>query len=193
MRAHGTAEFERRSALYARYDAQLREHTRFFGAAAVVNSVLARLFAALPSIRTARCLGFLSEVGAALETDNLMYAREISRIKSGNALDHALVCAEQARLQGYVCAHQAQRPRQWESTRSELNGLLNDQFAASIFARWCEGNRGFARVLMEVRRHLGTKLDFATESHRIRIGMKLIEYVRREGATNAAGYSNGSN
>jgi hypothetical protein len=178
MRAHRTADFERRSVLYARYDAQLREQTRFFGAAAVVNEVLARLFAFMPTIRAPRCLGFLNEVGAALEADNVLYARVISWSKSSYALDHALVCAEQARLQRYISAHQAQQPRQWESTRRELNGLLNDQYAASFFAPWCEGKRVLSQVLQDVRGNLGAKLDFAVESHRIRIGMKLIEYIR---------------
>jgi hypothetical protein len=180
VRGHRSAEFERRSALYTRLDGQLCSHTRFFAAAALVNTALARRFEVLPALRSPHSLYFLNEVGAALEADNLAYAREISRRTPGSILDRALVCAEQARLQWYVYAHQAQRPKQWESIRSEINRLLNERDAASYFSRWCKGSGRVTRVLREVRGHLGMELDFATESHRIRIGLGLIEHIRRE-------------
>ena len=175
-----SAEFERRSVLYARFDAQLGDHTRFFAAAALINAVFAKLFV-WPGTRSARSFYFLNEVGAALEIDNLAYARKIHRRQQDEALDHALVCAEQGRLQGYVSAQQARRPQQWETIRSELNGLLNDRFAASLFSRWCESSRRLSQVLREVRGPSRLQLDFANESHRILIGLKLIENVRATG------------
>jgi hypothetical protein len=181
--ASPSAEFARRAALYTRYDVQLREYTRFFAAAAMVNTVLARLFAVFPAIRSPRSLHFLNEVGATLETDNLVYAGEVTRRPPGRSLDQALVYAEQAQLQRYVHAQQVRRPQQWKSTRSELNGLLNDRYAASLFCQWCERSGRLSRVLSESRGHLGMELDFARESHRICIGLKLIEYIRRENTT----------
>jgi hypothetical protein len=184
--ASPSAVFARRAALYTRYDVQLREYTRFFAAAATINAVLARLFSVFPAIRSPRSLCFLNEVGAALETENLVYASEVSRRPPGSALDQALVYAEQAQLQRCVYAQQVQRPQHWKSTRNELNGLLNGRYAASLFCQWCERSGRLSRVLREARGHLGMELDFATESHRICIGLKLIEYIRRESTSPAA-------
>jgi hypothetical protein len=174
------AEFARRSVLYTRCDAKLRDHTRFFAAAALVNAVLARHFGVLPAIRAPRSLTFLSDVGTALEIDNLIYAQRISRGAPGATLDHALVRAEQGRLQRYVRAHQRQCPQEWESIRSELNGLLNDRYAGSFLSRWCKGSGGLSRVLRQVRGQVCMELDFADETHRIRIGLGLIDQIRRE-------------
>jgi hypothetical protein len=174
------SEFESRSALYSRLDEQFCDRTRFFAAAALINSIFARLLEFFPAVRRSRSFTFITEVGAALEIANLQYAGEINKQSpSRQTLDHALVCAEQRLLQFYVQAHQAQRPHHWESIRRELNALLNDRYAASLLSP-SFGNRCFARVLQEVRAHMGTALDFATESHRIRIGVRLIEHIREQ-------------
>jgi hypothetical protein len=178
MRGNRSAEFERRSALYDRLDRQLCDRTRFFAAAALINAELARLFEVLPAISSRRSFDFLSEAGAALEIENVSFARGIGGKTLDVSLDHALVCAEQARLQRYVETHQVQYPRRWEFIRGELNALLNDWYA-SLISRWCNGG-GILRALREVRGNLGMRLDFATESHRIRIGLKVIEHIRRE-------------
>jgi hypothetical protein len=177
-RGKRAAAFERRSALYARFDAHLCDHTRFFAAAALVNAALARLFGVWPAIRSTRSFNFLNEVGASLEIANLAFAREISRRPIGGPLDDALVRAEQGRLQRYVSARQARHPQQWESIRRELNRLLNDRCAASFFSRWCEASGRFSEVLRAVRGPSRLELDFANESHRILIGLKLVEHVR---------------
>jgi hypothetical protein len=180
MQGPRAAQFQRRSVLYSRLDARLFDRTRFFAAAALINSVFAELFQVFPVIRSPRSFTFVNEVGAALEVANLHYASEISRRTPGRpALDHALVRAEQRLLQSYVQLHQAQRPQQWESIRSELNALLNDRYAASLISRWCKASGPFTQVLREVRARLGTALDFASESHRIQIGLTLIEHIRR--------------
>jgi hypothetical protein len=180
VRWHRSAEFERRSALYARLDGELYGHTRFFAAAALVNAVLAKWFELMPMVRFPHSIDFLDKAGAALETDNLAFARQIRRHIPGSPLDHALVCAEQARLQRFVLAHQARQPQRWESVRGEINELLNERYAAAFFFRWCTDGGRFTRVLREVREHIGMELNFATESHRIRIGVSLIEHIRRE-------------
>jgi hypothetical protein len=176
MPAH--AAFARRAALYTHCDSRLRDHTRFFAAAATINAVLARHFEILPAVRAPRSFNFLSEVGAALEIDNLFYARQISLRPPADTLDAALVRAEQGRLQEYVRAHQEQRPQKWQAIRSELNTLLNNRYAASFFSRWCEGSGRLFRVLRKVQEKVRAELDFADESHRISIGLELIEHIR---------------
>jgi hypothetical protein len=181
LRGHRSVDFERRSALYTRLDAQLYDRTRFFAAAALINVVLRQHFAVIPAVHSRASFAFLKEVGTALENANLQYARECGPcIPSRRTVDHALVRAEQRLFQCYVEAYRVHRPRQWEAIRSELNELLNYRRAALLFARWGKGVRCVSLVLREVRRDLGTTLDIATESHRIRIGMKLIELIRGE-------------
>ena len=155
-------------------------HTRFFAAAALVNAALAQHFGFLAAIRAPRSLSFLNAVGTALEIDNLNFAQDLSRRHSASMLDHALVHAEQGRLQRYVCVHQSRRPQEWESIRAELNGLLNGRYAGSLLSHWCNSARRLSIVLGEVRRDVHGELDFADETHRIRIGLGLIAQIRRE-------------
>jgi GNAT superfamily N-acetyltransferase len=180
VRVHRSTDFQRRAALYSQLDGQLCEHTRFFAAAALVNDVLALFFEALPLFRFPRSFEFLSVIGADLETQNLTYAREIEQGLGRSTLDQTLVCAEQARLQRYVQQHEVRGPRQWEGIRRELNGMLNERYASRLFCGWGESAARIYRVLNEVRGHLGTRLDFAVETHRVRIGLGLIEQIRRE-------------
>jgi hypothetical protein len=175
-----SAEFRRRSALYGRLDSQLCDHTRFFAAAALVNCAFARLFGTLHRMGAPPCsFAFLNEAGALLERDNVDYARAIGRRTPGKALDRALVYAEQRQLQHFVRVYQTQRPRQWEFVRHQLNGLLNDRYVASL-SRWCHASQRLVRVLRQVRGEAGPDLDFALESHRIRIGLALIENIRKD-------------
>jgi hypothetical protein len=176
--ANRTADFKRRAELYSSYDVRLAKYTRFFAAASTINAVLARLFAGLTPMRSHRSFVFLTEVGAALETSNRLYASALSRSSSGSDLDQALVCAEQKQLQQYVNLRQAQQPHQWAATRSELNAILNERYVGSIFCRWWVGG-SLSRILRTVRQHVGSELDFADEFHRISIGLKLIHYIRR--------------
>jgi hypothetical protein len=173
-----SAEFRRRSALYGRLDSQLCGHTRFFAAAALVNCAFARLFGTLRRVAAPCCFAFLNEAGSLLERDNVHYARAIAKGTTGKALDQALVHAEQRQLQYFVRLYQTQRPRQWELIRRQLNGLLNDRYIAPL-SRWCHASQRLARVLRQVRGEVGPDLDFALESHRIRIGLALIAHIRK--------------
>ena len=172
-------DFVRRTPLYASYDAQLLQYTRFFAAASIINAVLAKVVAVVPARHLPRCFGFLTEVGAALEITNRDYASTLARGVSGSGLDRALVYAEQDQLQRYVQAQQAERPHQWIAIRNELNGFLNERCAASIVCRWWAGSCSFGRVLRDVREHVGMEIDFAVEWHRVSIGMTLIDHIRR--------------
>jgi hypothetical protein len=170
-------EFHRRSALYSDIDSGCRHQTRFFAAAALVNNVLADLFAFGPLGQTRCSFDFLSEVGAALETANIAFAREIGCHYHAAALDRPLVCAEQARLQRHIQALRAQHPAHWDKVRRELNSLLNDRHAACWLLRCYRKYSAFWRGLRKARRLSGIELDFAIEQHRINIGLALIETV----------------
>jgi hypothetical protein len=173
-------EFERRAALYASLDGEICDRTRFFAAASLINSVFSRLFLFLSARHAARCLIFLSEAGAALEIANQAFIREINRQDPATSLDHVLVCAEQDRLQQCVQAWQAMHPHEWQVVRLELNRLLNDRCAVAIFSHLGKGNGKVCGVLGEVRRQLGAKIDFAVRNHRVCIGARLIEHIRRD-------------
>jgi hypothetical protein len=165
--------------LYANYDAQLSAYTRFFAAAAAVNALLAKLYLV---IRSPCSFAFLTEVGAVLETHNRALVRAISGSACGRDLDEALVCAEQEHLQAFVTSQQARRPQQWAAARSEINGFLNERCAVLFFCRCWARSGSFSQVLRAVRDHLGGDIDFAMESHRISVGLKLIECIRGENA-----------
>jgi hypothetical protein len=172
------AGFARRAALYARFDEQLREQTRFFAAAALINGVFAQLCEVWPTFHSARSLRFLEEAGAGLEDCNRGLARAIVARGMAGRLDHALVHAEQRCLQRHVQAQEARSPRDWEAIRRELNGLLNHRHPATVFSRWFIASRGLSQVLREIRESSRSQLDFGNQSHRVLIGMKLIEHVR---------------
>jgi hypothetical protein len=171
--------FNRRSALYLDLDSELRSRTRFFAAAALTNSVLADLYALIPHLLPRHSYHFLNELGALLEAMNVHYAREI---KAGTAscrsLDYYLVSSEQRLAQTYVDAHQGLPQGNWERVRRELNALLNKHPLASFVSRWSVRGRHFYSVLKDVRRDIGVALDFADESHRVRIGLALIQHIQ---------------
>jgi hypothetical protein len=106
--------------------------------------------------------------------------RQIGKRELGGTLDHALVVAEQGRLQEHVDAQQRCHPHEWQAMRRELNDLLNVRYATSFLARFCSAADRLWRVLPEVRRDVHSVLDFANESLRIRIGLQLIEFIRRD-------------
>jgi hypothetical protein len=135
-----------------------------------------------PGFHSPGTFEFLRDAGAALEIDNLRYARQISRGRGG-ALDRSLVCAEQGRLQRLVRTKEMQQPQEWQSIRRELNGWLNHARAAPFLWRWCEASVGLSEVLREIRGPSRLELDFANEWHRILIGLKLIEHVRAMSAS----------
>ena len=172
------SDFARRSARYSALDALWGSHTRFFGAAAVVNAALAQLFNVFPPIRASDSFRFLDEAGAALEAENLNFARDIPRSVPAGLLDRDLVFAEQTRLQRCVLVRQAQDPRRWGRTREALNALLNERYPSSLISRCNVADNPLPRVLREVRAQLGSDLDFEVPAHRIRIGLQLIEHLR---------------
>ncbi len=172
--------FERRCALYIELDETLSSHTRFFAAAALTNALLSRLFSLLP-IRTPRSYHFLNELGAMLEAANVSYAAKISRgLARGAVLDDVLVREEQSLVRVHVEAHRARGANHWHQIRRYLNGLLNRLGCASVLSRWLICHRHYCAVLTMIRNDMGIPLDFADESHRVRIGLGLIHHIRQQ-------------
>jgi hypothetical protein len=177
----GTHEFERRSALYARLDEELFNWTRFFGAAALTNAVLAQFFRLTPRVVPRSC-EFLRQLGSVLEAANLQYAAAIKRqAPASAALDCRLVRSEQRLVQCWLVEQQARADSRWDSIRGEINGVLNECHFTSVFSRCFARSRYYYGVLRRIRRETGVPFDFASESHRVRIGLGLVERIRSEG------------
>ena len=149
--------------------------TRFFGAAALTNAVFAQLFSLLPRLSLAHGYRFLSEAGAVLECANLNWACELrQRSNAGWGLDYELVSREQRLLQALLQARAAeQRP-----ICGELDALLNEGHLAAVSARALPRSRRYSQVLKSVRAEVGGALEFASERHRVRIGLRLVHQLR---------------
>jgi hypothetical protein len=172
------AHFHRRAALYTQMDRRLWEKTRFFGAAAMTNKVLARLFEFHPTLISIESGRLLQTLGAGLEQFNLRLAGAIRPgDQSGGVLDRRLVQAEQRLAQVHwrgSCAVSADR----KVVEGELNDLLNDSHVLCQFARFWKESRDYSRVLAAVRLRMKVRLDFGNESHRVDIGCALIDHLR---------------
>ena len=170
--------FEERRALYTRLDREFCSHTRFFGAAAWINSIFAQLFAFLPRASLPHGYPFLNEAGAALQVANLRYADALrGRHLEGPGLDQQLVSGEQRLMQTLLDSRGALNG---QSVCRELNALLNERHIAGLSCRAFARSRPFSVLLRDLRRELGVALEFADERHRVRIGMGLIHHLRSQ-------------
>lgn len=174
-------EFARRNMLYTRLDQCLYVTTRFFAAAALVNEVFAQLFRRVPIGVSQQSFAFLSELASSLEPVNLHYAR---RIRDGDLcgprLDRALVCLEQQHVQRWGQRWAARSPLGWRAVRHELNALLNAYHPMTLLAPCLPCGRQLLSVLTAARQDLGVDVDFANDSHRIRIGYALVQYLHKD-------------
>lgn len=168
-----------RYGLYSTLDRQLNGYTRFFGAAAMTNAVLAHC-PRLQSPIERTCYPFLNNLGKELQTANLRFAAAISLdTLMGPALDRHLICNEQRLVQTYIASRQSLAGGHWERIRRNLNDLLNERSALSVMARCFARSREYYSVLRHIREEVGV-LDFANESHRVRIGLGLTRHLRRQ-------------
>jgi hypothetical protein len=172
--------FAQRHRIYSQLDAKLAARTRFFGAAALTNAVLAELFRFLPGYALNDAYHLLSEAGTLLETANVQFAHDLE-VRAGREreLDRSLVCREQGLLQSFLNARMA-GTCQWWSIRAQLNRLLNEQHYATLGSGLLSQCRQYGAVLRSVRTRLAVPLDFALESHRVDIGVGIIRYIRQE-------------
>ena len=167
--------FQTRAALYGRLDAQLRQKTRFFGAAALTNRVLA----CLTTVRAALCsqatCDWLCSIGGCLEARNVGLAKQIGhRQLAGPTLDRELVAVEQSVVEAVLGGAR----RVDAAALAEINALLNHWYRAALICPRAD-LRGYARVLATVRRELASPIDFGQQRHRETIGLALIAALRQ--------------
>jgi hypothetical protein len=172
------ARFHRRAVLYAQMDRDLFDRTRFFGAAALTNKVLARLFEFQPAIVSTAGGILLGILGDSLEQLNLHLADTVRQgNEAGPTLDRHLVLVEQRAAQiRWRNSDGATAER--KAVEGELNDLLNASHVLSLFARFWRESRDFSVVLAALRIRIGGPLDFGNESHRVGIGCALIDHLR---------------
>ena len=171
-------DFGRRALWYRSLDLELRAKTRFFGAAALTNRVLARLYE--NRLNTALPLSgrLLMRLGTELERFNTDLAASVRGSEQrGRTLDRRLVCAEQRVAQIHWLAERRNRDR--PLVERELNGFLNQSHVSCLLARLWKDSHEYCTVLASLRARMGSPLDFAVESHRVDIGCALIEHLNR--------------
>lgn len=175
--------FAYRAALYASWDAQLRDKTRFFAAAAVTNKILA----AAVRIRFPRPLSrsageILDSLGSSLEKDNLRLAERLNAgRRTGPLLDERMVEMEQGWVDRFLQETALEAPKTMRRVTAELDALLNliTPWSLCIFLNPAVG--GYLRVLRQVRRQVGPPIRFCQQAHRVRIGQRLISCIRAGG------------
>ena len=77
-----------------------------------------------------------------------------------------------------VNAYHGGAPGHRQRVRQALNRLLNENLAAPVFLRCVTRSLDYYGVLTQIHREIGAALDFADESHRVRIGLGLIQRIR---------------
>jgi hypothetical protein len=183
-------EFRFRVQLYSQWDRKLATQTRFFGAAALINTALADLcthpIAALLLCRST--MDFLSKTGRSLESLNVTLADRIhnSAIRSDD-LDHFMVLTEQNIVERALQSVRATDATRFSTVVTQINRLLQLTkhlgCGQSIRAGTLRQDRGipqyaYAPVLASVSYELRRPVDFASKEDRIRLGRQLINHLR---------------
>ena len=178
--AHG--DYVRRATRYREIDFCLAEHTRFFGAAALITEVLRSLTGTACRVLVSREVrGFLTDLGSDLERLNLRIAQSIERGRlSGGSLDARLVNIEQSRVQQRLRQWQRRSPGRYAKLIGDLDRLLSllrfpwaVRSAAAIILR---------DVLGALRATLGRPIQFARQTDREAIGNAIIEVLHARGS-----------
>jgi hypothetical protein len=128
--------------------------------------------------RAGPCALWLADLGAALERVNRSLALDVHAGRlTGPALDARIVSIEQS-----VVERTLERSRVSRSGTCDvlpaLDALLNDSGWVSA-VHFSPAVRAYGRVLADVRRELGSPIEFARQPHREKIGMALIGALRR--------------
>jgi hypothetical protein len=179
-RMRGAMEFDQRARLYASLDRRLASHTRFFGAAAVTNALLADLFSR-PAGRICMAAAFvvLVNLGRHLQKLNMARAHDISNgAVDGADLDSAMVSMEQSEVQAQLARLRSGDPRAYARTVSQMDRMLNLAALRANPAMLCLGGATYAGVLRVVGAELGRAVSFAHQHDRECIGRTLITRLR---------------
>jgi hypothetical protein len=174
-------QFRCRVQLYAQWDVQLAEHTRFFGAAAVTNALLARLCKFSPVLISSATLNFLNQAGAELQSLNSRLAAQIGNHQCVvTDLDEAIIRTEQAALQSELRKLATHNRGSYRRTILEVDRLLRGLRISRLLPAFAEV-RTYATVLGAVHHCLGRPATFARECDRVCIGRQLIRHIRQNG------------
>jgi hypothetical protein len=171
--------FSMRTLLYAQWDRKLAAHTRFFGAAALTNMVLAKLADTCRIGISRAALDFLAAVGGVLEPVNVELAWRIERGEICVAdLDRAIVVMEQSAVESLLRDLRHADGSAYARTVAQIDRLLYWVGRYFVPFRYVPGVHVYSRVLRQVGAELGRRVSFALESDRVRIGRGLIGYLR---------------
>jgi hypothetical protein len=181
IRGHVVNDFSRRAQLYACLDRSLAQHTRFFGAAALTNSMLAVLFS-----RHANCLPvsattsqFLQHLGGYLEDFNLGRVKRIKNSETrGARLDVAMVQSEQAQVECQLNRLERSDATTYDVALTELDRILNSPGWLTTCGNLVAGATTYRLALRTVRTALGRPIRFGDRFHRESIGWSLIGLLR---------------
>jgi hypothetical protein len=175
--ARAGAPFLHRAHLYRQWDLQLCRQTRFFGAAALTNLVLAELFSR-PAARmwlAPATQSFLLKAGKVLEALNHKVAQELARRSQDTRLDAQLVAIEQSALEYLLHSLRAADASAHAVTTSQLNRLLDLRTWGYLQALNLSPSAGvYERVLKRVRQELNRHIRFSLQSDREHIGRTVI-------------------
>ena len=193
----------KRAEEYGRLDAnpEIRKRTRFFAAAAAASQALASgddMYKASQMFLSRTTSDFLQKIGEELLIINRLAAQDIAsggdlenrHMKSfkgpdtGLALDAKLVRLEQSTVQGLLDDLKVANPAAYKTVIKENNALLN---SPSILASVYGTDEAFGKIVAAVRKSLGRDLDFAKQSDREAIGLKLVEHIRCTGGNDVCG------
>ncbi len=183
------ASFLHRAHNYSVFDRRLSCHTRFFGAAALTNQVLAEIVSH-PLAKTwlsASTVHCLRDLGGSLMSVNENAAATLMRVeRPARGWDAAMVSMEQSLVQTYLSRLESQEPRTYLAIVKQMDGLFSAaRFAsmerlASVYAALrCHSFR-YAAALRTVSSRLKRPICFSIQGHRELIGNTLIAGLRRQ-------------
>jgi hypothetical protein len=167
--------------VYESLDRSLAQHTRFFGAAALTNSVLAVLFSRQTRFVTVSSVTgqFLWRLGAHLEDFNLERVGLIRGAETAvESLDVAMVQSEQAQVQEQLNRLKLSSTSLHAVVVTELDRILNSSGWLGACGTRYAGMATYRSALRRVRAQLGCAINFGDRFHRECIGGTLIGELR---------------
>jgi hypothetical protein len=168
-----------RTLLYAHWDRRLAAHTRFFGAAALTNMVLAKLAQGCRLGISRAAIDFLGCIGGVLEPINVKLAWRIERGEIGvQDLDRAIVIMEQSAVESLLRDLREADAPGYVRTVTQIDRLLYRVSRYFVPFRYVPGVQVYSQVLRQIAADLGRPASFGIESDRVRIGRGLIGYLR---------------
>jgi hypothetical protein len=183
-------EFRFRVQLYSEWDRRLAPRTRFFGAAALINTALADLCThrAATLLLSRSTMNFLSKTGRSLESLNVTLADRIhnSAIRADD-LDHFMVRTEQNIVERALQSERATNAARFSTVVTQINRLLQltkfldcgrSKRQVTLLQDGNIPQYSYAPVLASVSYELRRPVDFASKEDRIRLGRQLINHLR---------------